>query len=69
MQRIKDILSTLSNTSHTISQSEVSYVDFIDRIHLSDITLQENADLQNNVTHSVNQHSLEVLCLIGEFYL
>ncbi|KMT18125.1 hypothetical protein BVRB_2g031540 [Beta vulgaris subsp. vulgaris] len=50
-QKIKDILSTLSNTSHTISQSEVSYVDFIDRIHLSDIKLQDKADLQNNVTH------------------
>ncbi|KAL9232603.1 hypothetical protein vseg_007697 [Gypsophila vaccaria] len=40
-QQKDSILSTLNFISHTIFQSEVSYIDFLNRVHLSEIKLRE----------------------------
>ncbi|KAH9616518.1 hypothetical protein KSS87_005246 [Heliosperma pusillum] len=40
-QRTEYILAKLKFVSHTIFQSEVSYVDFLNRVHLSEIKLRD----------------------------
>ncbi|XP_074306728.1 cytokinin dehydrogenase 1-like [Silene latifolia] len=40
-QRTEYLLSRLNFISHTLFQSEVSYVDFLNRVHLSELKLRE----------------------------
>lgn len=49
MQDIDALLSGLSNIPSTLFLSEVSYVDFLDRVHVSEIKLQEKGlwDMQH----------------------
>lgn len=41
MQKTESLLSKLSFIPSTLFQSDVSYVDFLDRVHMSEIKLRE----------------------------
>lgn len=41
MQKTESLLSKLSFIPSTLFQSDVSYVDFLDRVHVSEIKLRE----------------------------
>lgn len=41
MQEVDSLLSELNYISSTLFMSEVSYLDFLDRVHVSEIKLRE----------------------------